>query len=455
MVKSFTMKHFFYLFWLGFGSSSVILAQAPDNDLCASAIDLSQWLGQGIGQQQTSDTYSNLNATGEPELSEGLEGFWFDSDSSGNDVSVDQSVWFKMQGDGGTYQIMTTNCAGAAFYSNDTQIALYRGSCDSLELVTANDDLMPFWDANYGWYYSWIDAQLVQGDQYFLMVDGYNWNDGNTFQGVAQGSFCLLMTETTNMGDHNDCIGALGIDEIFEPNGNNLSVVGPFDGTPNGSGIGPNENAETLGIECWQDGPSGAGNEDASVWFKFTGDGESYTISHTFCDEENLVWWFGWDSQMALYKGVCGELIPVACAEDFNTDDGQWWAEIGFDSEDGVEYYLRFDGFLWDYNGATWTANGAFCLQAFPGNVNGVNDLEHVELDVFPNPSVGGSVSLSWPGIESVADVAVFDLTGRQVSGLTQVIKNEFISLDLPTGTYVIKMKTATSSASTKLQIIH
>ena len=400
-------------------------AQAPVNDVCSGAIDLSGMLGNGIGAQQTSDTYSNMDATGEPELADALEGYWFDADSLGNAVSVDQSVWFKMQGDGGTYQIVTTNCAGAAFYSNDTQMALYKGSCDSLELMLANDDLMFLWDANYGWYYSWIDARLEDGEEYYLMVDGYNWNDGNNFQGVAQGTFCIAVTETTNMGDHNACSGALGIDEIFEPNGDNLSYVGPFDGTAGGSGIAPNENAEPLGIECWADGPDASGNEDASVWFKFTGDGESYTISHTYCDDDNTVWWFGWDSQMALYKGVCGELVPVACSEDYSTDDNQWWAEVGFDSEEGVEYYLRFDGFLWEYEGATWTANGAFCLEAFPGNVNGMNELEAVALDVFPNPSAGRHVSLSWPGSESVADVAVFDLTGRQVAGLRQVVRND------------------------------
>ena len=97
-------------------------------------------LGNGIGVQQTSDTYTNIDATGEPELADALQGFWFDQDSAGNDVSVDQSVWFTMQGDGGTYQIVTTNCAGAAFYSNDTQMALYKGSCDALELVLANEN---------------------------------------------------------------------------------------------------------------------------------------------------------------------------------------------------------------------------------------------------------------------------------------------------------------------------
>ena len=51
------------------------------------------------------------------------------------------------------------------------------------------------------------------------------------------------------MGEHNACSGALGIDEIFEANGGALSTVGPFDGTAGGSGISPNDDAETLGID--------------------------------------------------------------------------------------------------------------------------------------------------------------------------------------------------------------
>ena len=68
-------------------------AQAPANDLCSGAIDLSDLLGNGIGVQQTSDTYTNIDATGEPDLADALQGFWFDQDSAGNAVSVDQSEW--------------------------------------------------------------------------------------------------------------------------------------------------------------------------------------------------------------------------------------------------------------------------------------------------------------------------------------------------------------------------
>ena len=107
----------------------------------------------------TSDTYTNIDATGEPDLAWAMHCKVFGLTKTPLECgSVDQSVWFTMQGDGGTY-LVTTNCAGAAFYSNDAQMALYKGSCDALELVLANDDLMPSGvPMTVGIIQIWIDA---------------------------------------------------------------------------------------------------------------------------------------------------------------------------------------------------------------------------------------------------------------------------------------------------------
>jgi len=40
------------------------------------------------------------------------------------------------------------------------------------------------------------------------------------------------------------------------------------------------------------------------------------------------------------------------------------------------------------------------------------------------------------------------------VAGLTQVVRNEMVNLNLPQGTYVVKMRTETSSATTQLQVV-
>ena len=437
------IKHFFLSILVSMVAGTS-WAQAPSNDLCSDAIDLTQFLGYGLGALQQTDSYSNLEATGEEELEDALPADW-------GDGSVDQSVWFHFTGDGNTYQFRTLNCAGAAFYSNDTQMALYKGSCDALELVHANDDLNGFWDINYGWYYSFVDAKLDEGADYFLMVDGFNWTDNDFWEGVAQGTFCMTVMQTQNMGDHVSCDAALAIDEVFQAQGNDLSIVGPFNNTPAGSGIEPAPNATPMGIECWNDGPT----DDGSVWFTFEGDGNPYTITHTFCDADNFTYFWGWDSQMALYKGNCDEMVPVTCAEDFDGDLFQWWAEVGFDSEEGETYFLRMDGFHWNFNGFEWVAGGSFCLQAFPGNVNSVPLREDLSLEAFPNPSTDGRLRLNWGGEDVRGDVGVFDVTGRQLGLILNVIRGEEITLDVPTGAYVLRVKTESGTASVQVQVAH
>ena len=116
------MKHAFFLS-VGFLFVSTAFAQAPVNDLCSEAIDLTEHLGQPIGAAQSAGSFSNIGATGEAELEAGLVGSWFDTGTDGTEVSVDQSVWFHFTGDGNVYQFITWNCPGSALYSNNTQMA--------------------------------------------------------------------------------------------------------------------------------------------------------------------------------------------------------------------------------------------------------------------------------------------------------------------------------------------
>ena len=76
---------------------------------------------------------------------------------------------------------------GSAIYSNDTQLALYTGTCDSLTLVTANDDMQPWW----GWWHAVLNFKAEEGVDYWLMADGFNHFEGDPWQGVAQGTFCI------------------------------------------------------------------------------------------------------------------------------------------------------------------------------------------------------------------------------------------------------------------------
>ncbi len=425
----------------------------PANDICDDAIDISELLTGEIGSGAELGTYSNVDATGEPELAADLVDLWFDGEAVGAEPSIDQSVWFRFTGDGGVYQMITGNwCAGAAMYANDTQMALYSGSCDDLNLVAANDDMAYMWASEWGWWYSFIDFKAEEGVDYWLMVDGYNHYQGDTFQGVSVGSFCLGAINVEPMTNHTACADARGIDALFEEtSGGSPGYIGPFDDTNIGSGIGMNPDADMLGTECWQDE-----TDDGSVWFSFTGDGNPYTVTHSQCDpeDETFVYYFGWDSQMALYKGDCGELVPVACSEDIDPDQGWWWAQVGFDTEEGTEYFLRYDGFHWQNDFYDWSAEGAFCLRADLGNVNGLSEDESAFItDVYPNPAQG-AVTFSWSGSDNTADVTVVDATGKTVVSLSNVTRNQQQDLNLPVGHYIVQIITNDTSGTSRLQIV-
>ena len=442
-----------YLFAAGILLSAGNAFAQPANDLCADAIDISDLLTGEIGVGAELGTFSNIDATGEPELAAELVDLWFDGEAGAAEPSIDQSVWFRFTGDGGVYQMITGNwCTGAAMYANDTQMALYSGSCDDLTLVQANDDMAYMWASEWGWWYSFINFKAEEGVDYWLMVDGYNHYDEDAFQGVSVGSFCLGAINVEPMTDHTVCSAARNIDALFEDTfGGGAGYIGPFDDSQGGSGIGMNTDADLLGTECWGDA-----TDDGSVWFSFTGDGNPYTVTHSQCapEDETFVYYFGWDSQMALYKGDCGELVPVACSEDIDPDQGWWWAEVGFDTEVGAEYFLRYDGFHWDNGFYDWSAEGAFCLRANLGNMSGLSENDGAFIaDVYPNPAQG-AVTFSWSGNDNVADISVVDMTGKTVSTLSQVTRNQQHNLNLPVGHYIVQIITSETAGTSRLQIV-
>lgn len=429
-------------------SANMALAQ-PENDLCSGAIDITDLFTPGIGEGASVGPYSNLDATGDSTLAADLVDFWFDIAPGTSEPSVDQNIWFKFTGDGNVYQIMTWNCPGSAIYSNDTQMALYTGTCDSLNFVLGNDDMQPWW----GWWHSWMNFKAEEGVDYYLMIDGFNHYEGGTWEGVAQGSFCIGGIQVEPMTDHVACESSRAIDELFEATtASTPGFVGPFDDSPSGSGIEMNPDADMLGTECWTDGV-----DDGSVWFSWTGDGNPYTITHSQCQEgdETFVYYFAWDSQMALYKGDCGELVPIACHEDLDFDEGWYWSQIGFDSEEGETYYLRFDGYHWENQGYEWKASGAFCLRADLGNINGMEeaDLTDLVIDAYPNPAAN-TLTLSWSGADFTADVQVFDMTGKQVASWPNVQRGSQQQFDLPNGFYTLQINTDDTAGVTRLQVL-
>jgi hypothetical protein len=422
----------------------------PSNDLCSGAIDVSGLIGNEMGVPTEVGPFTNVGATAEEGLSEDLVGIWFDSDANGFQPSVDQTVWFHFTGDGNTYQFRTKNCPGAGFYSNDTQLALYQGTCDNPTFVGANDDLMGFWSSDWGWYYSFLNFKAELDVEYWLMVDGFNWNEGTTYQGVAEGTFCVSSVKVQPLTDHNTCTDALILDDFLSATENNPNEVGPFDNTVLGSNIMPDLNADNIGIECWEDGPT----EDGSVWFTFTGNGNAYTISPSYCGDDNFVYFWGWDAQMAIYTGLCGELVPVGCGEDYDQENNMYWPEVGLDTQDGVTYYVRLDGYHWTNYPYEWTANGSFCLQAVVGNINSIASIAPLDVKFYPNPC-HGDITLTWEGGDDVADVVAFDQLGKKVGVFLNVSQGQIINLNVSSGMYILNIRSDNHKGSVTVDVLN
>ncbi|MGB0423518.1 MAG: T9SS type A sorting domain-containing protein, partial [Flavobacteriales bacterium] len=183
---------------------AVCVSSAPANDLCADAIDVSDLFGGELNTTQSSEMYSNVDATSSDDPADGYECFDDNNtDGNGGSPTLENTVWFSFVGDGTSYAVETTDCDGTAeFYQGDTQMAIYSGGCDDLTAVACNDDLS-FAGQDY---YSYNFIETEDGVEYFILVDGYNYSDFVDGE-PATGDFCLDVTQTTVNVDESSLIG--------------------------------------------------------------------------------------------------------------------------------------------------------------------------------------------------------------------------------------------------------
>ncbi len=158
----------------------VVTTQNATPDACADAADISGLLGGADNEPQTSALYDNTEAMVDgTEPAEGFDCFLEDPGT------LENPIWFTFVGDGGTYEITTTNCNGTAtgyITDGDAQLAIYEGTdCANLTPVDCNDDGNVEPDI----YAPIATLETVEGTTYYLMVDGW---DG------AAGQFCIQMT---------------------------------------------------------------------------------------------------------------------------------------------------------------------------------------------------------------------------------------------------------------------
>ncbi len=172
----------------------------PLNDPCDLAFNINESLGGAINAQNGQGPFANSNATtGGNDPSSGWE-CWLEPNGDGDAPSLDASLWFTFEGDGNEYNIFSDNCGGSLSQADyieegDTQFALYTGDdCNNLVPVLCNDDSPDFTDTDF---FSEISVLTAAGQTYYLLVDGFNYTEIDETVGIADGQFCLQITNVT------------------------------------------------------------------------------------------------------------------------------------------------------------------------------------------------------------------------------------------------------------------
>ncbi|MEI6410280.1 MAG: T9SS type A sorting domain-containing protein [Bacteroidota bacterium] len=172
-------------------------------DICGTAVDLTQYLGQAPNVAQTTGLYDNTNAT--VSATDPSVFCWADGDLAGTQQDIlNNTMWYTFSGDGNTYHIETVPCSATNYIGSslpdiggsnpdgDTQMAIYTGECGGLLLADCNDDLSPDGIPDYR---AGLDLQTVPGKNYYMMIDGFDYGNSQ----VATGQYCVQITRLPNI----------------------------------------------------------------------------------------------------------------------------------------------------------------------------------------------------------------------------------------------------------------
>nr|HMQ60851.1 T9SS type A sorting domain-containing protein [Flavilitoribacter sp.] len=166
--------------------------QALAGDICTDAIVIDSLFGGALNVPVVSGLQDNTDYNAENDPVSGYD-CWVDAAPH-----LNNTIWYTFSGDGNKYSIRTVVCdAVNPILNNDTQFALYSGSCDELAALACNED------ENFGanLFNGFLEIETVAGVEYRLMADGFVQPDY-----VAVGAFCLEVTrlETVAVTDIED-----------------------------------------------------------------------------------------------------------------------------------------------------------------------------------------------------------------------------------------------------------
>lgn len=342
------MKKILLTLWLGL-SCTAIFAQAPANDNCSNAINLTANTACVNGT-----TVGATLQAGEPTA----QGCW--------GTATDATVWYKFTtGAVGGYVVSTDN--GSA----DTQLKLYSGSCGALTMIDCSDD-----DGSTNTFAGVVGAcNLPANTTYYVQVDIY---------GTSRSAFCIQLLYYPPLD--NDCPNnATDITALI----NNVNTDGtvPFScaefAYSNAAcqpthDILPGDNSTAGANACHLGATNGSDIYD--VWFKFTVDANTPQV---WLDGFLATSTNAGSYASALYSGTpsgpCGGNITgltyIDCSAGTFVDDLDGGLggprdvskcstpivpRIDASNLPDGTYYLR----IWDYTGATPDGSINLCAES-------------------------------------------------------------------------------------------
>jgi hypothetical protein len=216
--------------FLGEGSGGSLYLQLLDNNLCENAFPTS--ISTGTAQSYFG-TFDDATADTSPSC-------------GGASAANQPGIWYKMWGMG--FVVQADTCTGT---NVDTQISVYKGSCNSLECVGGNDNICGYQSA--------VSWNAESGVEYYILVHGGN--------GVSSGSFSL--TIEGGLLPNEICANAEPL--VVVPGEEELQVTVPL--------ASPKADAEVASLMCPFEGVELFGHPNRGVWYSVNSTGATYSVS--------------------------------------------------------------------------------------------------------------------------------------------------------------------------------
>lgn len=286
-------------------------------------------------------------------------------------------VWYKFVATGNSQKINFSNIAAVGTSGIDAYFQVLSGNCSAFNLVFCG-----YADSN-----SNIISGLTVGQTYYLRV--YSYTGANVY------NFNLCINTTPPSPVNDDCSGALLADNF------------PYSYTQTDAQYAINNNPYVAACPDYM---------NDGLWFKFQGDGDSYTINVTV---PSGVWFY---PAIGVYSGACDNLLCETM--DYSS------AYVTVPTVAGKTYYVNVGNV------------GTFDMleEEFTININkgvlGTSDISSNKnsIKIYPNP-VADILNVS--NVEKIKSITISDASGRIVKEIAKPTSSINVS-ELKSGAYLV-----------------